>query len=66
MRGFWGITAFFANFNALIKNIITIGAKKENLLLTIHNSVVYKEEGKNEEALTLALLAKTFANKNYF
>ena len=65
IKGFWGLTAVFANIVALIKNITNIGNKKENLLLCLHNSIVYNEEGKKEEALTLAYLAKTFANKNY-
>lgn len=64
IKGFLGLTAFFANIVALIKNITNIGNKKDNLLLCIHNSIVYNEEGKKDEALTLAYLAKTFANKD--
>lgn len=59
--GFWGISAFFANINALMQNITRIGNKKDNLLLFIHNSLVYQAEGKLEEAATLAHIAKSCA-----
>lgn len=61
--GFLGVTALFANCNALIKNILQINDKKANLNLFIHNALVYEAEGKKEEAKTLALLAEQQASK---
>ena len=63
LYGFWGITAFFANIKAIINNIVRINGKKENLMLLLHNSLVYKSENKLEEAATLAVLAKQYATK---
>ncbi len=63
-RGFWGITAFFANIGALVKNIFFINRSKDNLLLMLHNALAYESDGKYAEALTLALKAKEFADKN--
>lgn len=60
--GFLGITAFFVNIKAIIQNILRIGDKGDNLLLFIHNSLVYQSEGKNQEAATLAVLACDYAN----
>lgn len=62
-KGFWGLTAFFANIKAIIQNITLINEKSNNLQLLIHNSLVYESEGKIEEAATLALLAKEYASK---
>lgn len=62
-QGFWGVTALFANVKAIIYNITHINNKKDNLLLLIHNSLVYKEENKISEAATLAILAKNYASK---
>lgn len=62
--GFLGITAFFANIKAIIQNILRIGNKEDNLLLFIHNSLVYAAEGKNQEAATLAVLARDLADDN--
>lgn len=59
--GFLGITAIFANIKALIQNVIRINNKKDNLLLFLHNSLVYQSEGKLEEAATLAVLATKYA-----
>ncbi|MBO5037893.1 MAG: DnaJ domain-containing protein [Alphaproteobacteria bacterium] len=61
--GFLGVTALFANCNALIKNILQINDKKANLNLLIHNALVYEAEGKKQEAMTLALLAEQYASK---
>ncbi len=61
LKGFWGISAFFANIKAIIQNISRINGKKENFMLLLHNSLAYKDEGKMEEAATLALLAKEYA-----
>ncbi len=63
MLGFWGITAFFANIKALIKNYIRIDNKKDNLMLFIHNSIAYINEERKIEALTLAYLARSIAPK---
>ena len=60
--GFLGVTAIFANIKAIIQNITRINNKKDNLLLFLHNSLVYQAEGKTEEAATLAVLAKDYAN----
>ena len=60
--GFWGISAIFANIKALIQNILRIENKQDNLLLFIHNSLVYQAEGKSQEAATLAVLARDFAD----
>ncbi len=59
--GFWGLTAFFANISALIKNYVRIDNKKDNLMLFLHNSVAYLNANKKIEALTLAYLAKSVA-----
>jgi len=64
--GFWGITAFFANIKAIIQNITRINDKKDNLLLFIHNALVYEAQGKKEEAVTLLMLAKEYASKEEF
>lgn len=63
LLGFWGVTSIFANISALVKNILRINNKQDNLTLLMHNSLVYKEENKFPEAITLALLAKTYASK---
>ena len=62
-KGFWGLTAFFANIRAIVKNITHFYNRKNNLQLMIHNSLVYESENKLEEAATLALLAKEYASK---
>jgi len=62
--GFLGITAIFANIKAIIQNITRVGNKRDNLLLSIHNSLVYAAEGKNQEAATLAVLASEFADND--
>ena len=62
--GFWGITAIFANINALFSNITKINDKKNNLLLAIHNALAYELNNKFDEALTLAIIAKEYASKN--
>ena len=64
LKGFWGLSAFWANIIAIVKNISNIENRKENLFLCLHNSIAYHDENKNEEALTLAILAKNFANKD--
>lgn len=64
LKGFWGITAFFANIKAIIQNIMCINGKKENFMLLLHNSLAYKDEQKLEEAATLAVLAKQYAAKD--
>ncbi|MCM1323119.1 MAG: DnaJ domain-containing protein [Acetobacter sp.] len=61
-KGFWGISAFFANIHAITQNILNINSKKENFTLLIHNSLAYKDEGKLEEAATLAAWAKRYAS----
>lgn len=61
--GFWGITAFFANIKAIIQNISRINKKEDNLLLFIHNALVYEAQGKKEEASTLLMLAKEIASR---
>lgn len=61
-KGFWGISAFFANIKAIAQNILRINSKKENFTLLLHNSLAYKDESKIEEAATLALLAKEYAS----
>lgn len=62
-KGFWGISAFFANIHALFLNILRINTSKENFTLLLHNSLAYKDENRLEEALTLAILAKEYAAK---
>lgn len=64
LYGFWGISAFFANIRAIAKNLSSVNDRKENLKLFIHNALAYLNENKNEEALTLFMLAKEYANKN--
>lgn len=61
LKGFWGISAFFANINAIIQNILRINNRKENLTLLIHNSLAYKDEGKIQEAAILAMQAQLYA-----
>ena len=61
LKGFWGLSAFFANIKAITQNISRINNKKENFTLLLHNSLAYKDEGKLEEAASLALLAKEYA-----
>ena len=56
--GFLGITAVLANLKAIIQNITNLNNKKENLLLLMHNALVYADENKYDEAATLAVLAK--------
>jgi len=63
-HGFLGVTAFFANIKAIIQNISNVNNKDYNLQLFIHNALVYAEEGKIEEAATLAMLAKEYASKD--
>lgn len=63
-KGFWGISAFFANIQALILNFIRINNTKENFILLLHNSLAYKDEGKLNEAMTLAILAREYASKD--
>lgn len=62
--GFLGITAVFANIKAIIQNILRIDNKSDNLLLFIHNSLVYAAEGKKQEAATLAVMARDFAEND--
>lgn len=62
LKGFWGLSAFFANIKAIVQNVLRINSKKENFALLLHNSLAYKDEGKTEEAATLALLAKEYAS----
>lgn len=62
LYGFLGVTAFFTNIKALIQNFININDKKDNLLILLHNSLVYQSEGKLEEAATLATLALKYAS----
>ncbi len=62
--GFWGITAFFVNIVALIKNIFFFNRPRDNLLLMLHNSLSYESNGKYAEALTLALKAREYADKD--
>ena len=59
--GFLGLSAFFANICAIIKNISNINNKKDNLLLTIHNALVCDDSGRKEDALTLLYIAKEYA-----
>lgn len=63
LHGFLGVTAIFANIRALIQNYLAINNRKENLALLLHNSLAYKDEQKNSEAITLAMLAKEYATK---
>lgn len=62
LYGFLGISSIFANINALFKNFTNINNKTENLKLFIHNAIAYMNENKKEEALTLLMLAKEYAN----
>jgi len=64
LHGFWGLTAFFANANAIVQNILRINDKRDNLQLLLHNAIVYGESGKIAEAATLATLAKDYADKD--
>ncbi len=64
LYGFLGITALFANIKAIFSNIFKINNKKDNLLLFIHNALAYELENKFDEALTMATLARDFAEKN--
>ena len=64
VRGFWGVTAFFINIQALISNFININNKKDNFLVCLHNSLAYEMIGKKEEALTLALMSKEYADND--
>lgn len=66
LKGFWGITAVFANIKAIIQNIMHINGKKENFMLLLHNSLAYRDENKLPEAATLAILAKQYAPKDSF
>lgn len=61
--GFWGITAIFANIKAIFQNILRINSAKENLMLLMHNALVYADENKQENALASALQAKSYASK---
>ena len=62
LKGFWGVSAFFANIQAIILNILRINNKKENFALLLHNSLAYKDEGRFNEAATLAALAQEYAS----
>lgn len=61
--GFLGVTAVFANIKAIIQNIVSVDNKKDNLLLFIHNALVYEAQGKIEEAASLMMIAKDYATK---
>lgn len=63
LYGFWGVSAFFLNIAALFHNFFALNNKKANLLLHLHNALAFESDGKYPEALTSALLAKEFANK---
>lgn len=63
-QGFLGVTSIFANIKAIVQNITRLNSKKENLQLLLHNSMVYEDEGKTNEAATLATLAKEYASKD--
>ncbi len=63
IKGFLGVSAIFANCQALVQNILRINDAKENFKLLLHNSLAYRDENKLEEALTLAMLAKDYATK---
>lgn len=62
--GFWGISALFVNIWAIFRNFFAFNNKKENLFLCIHNALAFADDKKYSEALTMALLAKEFANKD--
>ncbi len=64
LYGFWGISAFFLNIAALFHNFFALNNNKENLFLYLHNALAFDSDGKHQEALTLALLAKDVANKD--
>lgn len=64
LYGFWGFGAFFANIKAIVQNITKINSKRENLGLMLHNALAYEAEGKKDEAATLAVLAKGYANSD--
>ena len=61
--GFCGLTAIFANIIAIVQNIVRINAKKDNLLLLIHNAITYDMEGKPREAAILLQEAKEYADE---
>ncbi len=61
LYGFLGLSAIFANIRALIQNYLAVNSRNENLTLLLHNSLAYKDEQKNSEAITLAALAKEYA-----
>ena len=62
--GFWGISALFVNIWAIFRNFFAFNNKKETLFLCIHNALAFADDKKYSEALTMALLAKEFANKD--
>lgn len=63
LYGFWGITAFFANFKALLYNMLKVNDSAANLNLLIHNALAYEADGKKEEAATLCILAQDYASE---
>lgn len=62
IHGFLSITSFFTNIKALISNRFSLKNKKENLKLLVHNAIAFESEGKFNEALTSAYIAREYAN----
>lgn len=63
LYGFWGLSAFFLNIKAIVANIAHINSKEANLNLILHNALAYDLNNKKQEALTLAILAQSYASK---
>ena len=63
LYGFWGITAFGLNIKAILQNLFAFNCDKDNLTLLMHNALVYKAEGKINEAASSAMQAKQYANR---
>lgn len=63
--GWWGITAFFKNLEAIRRNFSNINQnRRENLTLLLHNATAYYQDQKLDKALLSALQAQEYAD-NY-
>lgn len=64
LLGWWSVRGVLQNFRAIVRNIANIGNnKQDNLLLLVHNAVVFYKNADKDRAFVLAKQALDFATK---